>query len=133
VLVQHLSLKPQPTHASIPPPQSRAFALPDKPSIAVLPFTNMSGDPQQEYFSDGITDDLITDLSRLPGLFVIARDSTFTYKGKAAKPQEVSKELGVKYVLEGSVRKAAAQVRITVQLADATTGAELWAERYDRP
>jgi adenylate cyclase len=99
----------------------------------VLPFINMSGDHDQEYFSDGLTDDLITDLSRLPGLFVIARNSTFTYKGKAANLQDVGRELGVKYVLEGSVRKAAGQVRITVQLADATTGAELWAERYDRP
>ncbi len=133
VLVQHLSLKQPHTHASIPPAQSPALTLPDKPSIAVLPFTNMSGDREQEYFSDGITDDLITDLSRLPGLFVIARESTFTYKGKAAKLQDVGKELGVKYVLEGSVRRAAGQVRITVQLADATTGAELWAERYDRP
>ncbi len=133
VLVQHVSLKPPRTSASIPPLQSPALALPDKPSIAVLPFINMSGDHEQEYFSDGITDDLITDLSRLPGLFVIARDSTFTYKGKPAKLQDVGKELGVKYVLEGSVRKAAAKVRITVQLADATTGAELWAERYDRP
>jgi adenylate cyclase len=133
VLVQHVSLKPPRTSASIPPAQKPALALPDKPSIAVLPFANMSGDHEQEYFSDGITDDLITDLSRLPGLFVIARDSTFTYKGKTAKLQDVSKELGVKYVLEGSVRKAADQVRITVQLADATTGTELWAERYDRP
>jgi adenylate cyclase len=133
VLVQHLSLKPPHTNASIPPAQSPVLSLPDKPSIAVLPFTNMSGDREQEYFSDGITDDLITDLSRLPGLFVIAHSSTFTYKGNPAKLQEVSKELGVKYVLEGSVRKAADQVRITVQLADATTGAELWAERYDRP
>src|SRR5262249_34828065 len=103
--------------------------LPNQPSIAVLPFINLSGDREQEYFSDGITDDLITDLSRLPGLIVIARDSTFTYKGKAAKLQEVSRELGVKYVLAGSVRKAADQLRITAQLADATTGAELWAER----
>ena len=133
LLVQHVSLKPPHTHASIPPPPSPALALSDKPSIAVLPLTNMSGDHEQEYFSDGITDDLITGLSRLPGLFVIARNSTFTYKGKPAPLQEVSKELGVKYVLEGSVRKAAEQVRITVQLADATTGAELWAERYDRP
>jgi adenylate cyclase len=93
----------------------------------------MSGDHEQEYFSDGITDDLITGLSRLPGLFVIARNSTFTYKGKAAPLQQVSKELGVKYVLEGSVRKAGDRVRITARLADATTGAELWAERYDRP
>jgi adenylate cyclase len=93
----------------------------------------MSSDRDQEYFSDGITDDLITDLSRLPDLFVIARQSSFTYKGKAPNLQDVTKELGVKYVLEGSVRKAAEQVRITVQLADATTGAEIWAERYDRP
>ena len=132
-LVLHVSFKPPHTHASIPPPPSPALALPDKPSIAVLPFTNMSGDHEQEYFSDGITDDLITGLSRLPGLFVIARNSTFTYKGKAVPLQQVSKQLGVKYVLEGSVRKAADQVRITARLADATTGAELWAERYDRP
>jgi adenylate cyclase len=133
LLVQHVSLKPPHTHASIPPAQKPALTLPDKPSIAVLPFTNMSGDREQEYFSDGITDDLITDLSRLPGLFVIARESTFTYKGKAAKLQDVGRELGVKYILGGGVRRAAGQVRITVQLADATTGEELWAERYDRP
>jgi adenylate cyclase len=130
--VQHLSVKPQPTNASIPPAQRPALPLPDKPSIAVLPFINLSDDREQEYFSDGITDDLITDLSRLPGLFVIARESTFTYKGRAANLQDVGRELGVKYVLEGSVRRAAGQVRVTVQLADATTGAELWAERYDR-
>ena len=133
ILVQHVSLKPPCTHASIPPPPSPALTLPDKPSIAVLPFTNMSDDREQEYFSDGITDDLITDLSRLPDLFVIARSSTFTYKGKPTKLQDISKELGVKYVLEGGVRKAGDQVRITVQLADAPTGTELWAERYDRP
>jgi adenylate cyclase len=133
LLVQHISLRPPHTHASIPPPPSPALALPDKPSIAVLPFANMSGDRQQEYFSDGITTDLITDLSRLPGLFVIAGNSTFTFKGRPTKLQNVSKELGVKYVLEGGVRKAGDQVRITVQLADATTGTELWAERYDRP
>jgi adenylate cyclase len=133
VLIQHVSLKTPHTNASIPPQETPALTLPDKPSIAVLPFVNMSGDRDQEYFSDGITDDLITDLSRLPGLFVIARNSTFTYKGKTPNLQDVSKELGVKYVLEGSVRKADGQVRITVQLADATTGGELWAERYDRP
>jgi len=133
VVVQHLSLKPQHTHASIPPSAKPALTLPDKPSIAVLPFVNMSGDPEQEYFSDGITDDLTTYLSRLPGLFVIARNSSFTYKGKSAKLQDVGNELGVKYVLQGSVRKAGGQVRITVQLADASTGAELWAERYERP
>jgi adenylate cyclase len=133
VFVQHLSLRPPTTTASIPPTQSPALPLPSIPSIAVLPFTNMSGDPQQEYFSDGITDDLITALSRVPDLFVIARTSTFTYKGKAAKVQDVSRELGVKYVLEGSVRKEANQVRITAQLVDATTDYEIWAERYDRP
>jgi adenylate cyclase len=133
VFVQHLSLRPPSTTASIPPAQSPALTLPGKPSIAVLPFTNMSGDREQEYFSDGITDDLISALSRLPGLFVIARTSSFTYKGKAVGLQDVGKELGVKYVLGGGVRRAGDQVRITVQLADATTGEELWAERYDRP
>ena len=97
VLIQHVSLKPPHTNASIPPQaEVRLLPLPDKPSIAVLPFINMSGDKEQEYFSDGITDDLITDLSRLPGLFVIARESTFTYKDKAAKLQDVGRELGVK-------------------------------------
>ena len=109
-----------------------AFPLPDKPSIAVLPFANMSGDPEQEYFSDGITEDLITDLSKISGLFVIARNSVFTYKGKAVKVEEVGQELGVKYVLEGSVRKVRNRVRITAQLVDTTTGGHLWAERYDR-
>jgi len=132
-LVLHVSFKPPHTHASIPPPPSPALELPDTSSIAVLPLINMSGDREQDYFSDGITDDLITDLSRLPGLFVIASNSTFTYKAKPTKLQDVSKELGVKYVLEGGVRKAGDQVRITVQLADATTGEQLWAERYDRP
>jgi adenylate cyclase len=105
--VLHVSLKPPPTYASILPPPSPALTLPDKPSIAVLPFTNMSNDHRQEYFSDGITDDLITDLSRLPDLFVIARNSTFTYKGEPTKLQEISEELGVKYVLDCGVRKAA--------------------------
>jgi adenylate cyclase len=133
VFVQHLSLRPPTPSASIPPPQPPALPLPDKPSIAVLPFTNMGGEREQEYFSDGITDDIITALSRLPDLFVIARASTFTYKGKAAKVQDVGRELGVAYVLEGSVQRADGQVRITAQLDDATAGAELWAERYDRP
>src|SRR5712692_6807186 len=105
----------------------------DKPSIAVLPFTNMSSDHDQEYFSDGITDDLITALSRLPGVFVVARSSTFTYKGKAAKVQDIGRELGVAYVLEGSVRKSENELRITAQLVDTTGGNHLWAERYDRP
>jgi TolB-like protein/Flp pilus assembly protein TadD len=108
-----------------------AFPLPDKPSIAVLPFTNMSGDPEQEYFSDGITEDLITDLSQISGLFVISRNSAFTYKGKPVKTKQVAEELGVRYVLEGSVRKADKRVRINAQLIDATTGGHLWAKRYD--
>jgi adenylate cyclase len=108
------------------------FILPDKPSIAVLPFANISGDPEQEYFSDGITEDLITDLSKISGLFIIARNSVFTYKGNPVKVQEVSRDLGVKYILEGSVRKVANRVRITAQLVDTTTGGHLWAERYDR-
>jgi TolB-like protein/Flp pilus assembly protein TadD len=108
-----------------------AFPLPDKPSIAVLPFTNMSGGPEQEYFSDGITEDLITDLSKISELFVIARNSVFAYKGKSVKISQVAEELGVRYVLEGSVRRAEDQVRINAQLIDATTGGHLWAERYD--
>ncbi len=109
-----------------------AFPLPDKPSIAVLPFTNMSDDPEQEYFADGITDDLITDLSKVSGLFVIARNSSFAYKGKTVTIRQVAEELGVRYVLEGSVRRAGDQVRINAQLIDAMTGGHLWAERYDR-
>ena len=111
--------------------QPMVLELPDKPSIAVLPFDNMGGDQQQEYFSDGMTDDLITDLSKVSGLFVIARNSVFTYKGKPVKVQQVAQELGVRYVLEGSVRRAGDQVRINAQLIDATTGHHLWAERYD--
>ncbi|MCZ6856006.1 MAG: ankyrin repeat domain-containing protein, partial [Gammaproteobacteria bacterium] len=108
-----------------------AFPLPDKPSIAVLPFTNMSDDPKQEYFVDGMTEDLITDISKISGLFVIARNSVFSYKGQAVKVAQVAEELGVRYVLEGSVRKVGNQVRINAQLIDATTGGHLWAERYD--
>src|SRR5713226_3838298 len=130
ILVQYLSVRPQAPSAAIPP--ARPLPLPGKPSIAVLPFTNMSENPQQDYFSDGITEDLITDLSKLSSLFVISRNSTFTYKGKAVKLADVSKELGVQYVLEGSVRRAENQVRITAQLVDATTDHHLWAERYDR-
>jgi len=133
VLVQNLSLKPPHTHASIPPQEKPALPLPSIPSIAVLPFANLSGDPQQDYFSDGISDQLINDLSRLPGLFVIARNSSFAYKGKTTKEQEIGKELGVKYVLEGSVRKAADQVRIGVELVDAASETEAWTARYDRP
>jgi adenylate cyclase len=109
-----------------------AFPLPDKPSIAVLPFVNMSDDPKQEFFSDGMTEEIITALSKSPYLFVIARQSTFAYKGKPVKVKQVSEELGVRYVLEGSVRRSGEKVRITAQLIDAITGYHLWAERYDR-
>jgi len=109
-----------------------APALPDNPSIAVLPFANMSGDAEQEYFSDGISQDLITDLSKVSALFVIARNSSFTYKGKAVKVQEIGRELGVRFVLEGSIRKAGNRVRITAQLVDAGSGGHLWADRFDR-
>ncbi len=108
------------------------LSLPDTPSIAVLPFANMSADPEQEFFSDGITEDIITALSKIGSLLVIARNSTFTYKGKAVDVKQVSREQGVRYVLEGSVRKVGNRVRITAQLVDATTGHHLWAERYDR-
>jgi adenylate cyclase len=114
------------------PQRGKKFELPDKPSIAVLPFDNISGDPEQEYFSDGITEEIITALSKIPKMFVIARNSTFTYKGKPVKVQRVREELGVLYVLEGSVRKAGNRIRITAQLVDAVTGHHLWAERYDR-
>jgi adenylate cyclase len=112
--------------------EKMAFQLPDKPSIAVLPFINISDDPEQEYFSDGITEEIISALSNVPKLFVIARNSTFTYKGKPVKVQQVAEELGVRYVLEGSVRKAGDKIRVTAQLIDALTGHHLWAERYDR-
>ena len=112
--------------------EAPALALPDKPSIAVLPFENLSGDSDQEYFADGMVEDIITGLSRIKWLFVIARNSTFTYKGRPVDVKQVGRELGVRYVLEGSVRKAADRVRITGQLIDAATGAHVWAERYDR-
>jgi adenylate cyclase len=113
--------------AAEPPPQ-----LPKKPSIAVLPFDNMSGDPEQGYFADGITEDIITDLSKVSGLFVIARNSSFAYKGKTPDIRKVSRELGVRYILEGSVRRATDRIRINAQMIDGTTGGHLWAERYDR-
>ncbi|MCG6973829.1 MAG: tetratricopeptide repeat protein, partial [Desulfobacterales bacterium] len=112
--------------------EKMVFPLPEKPSIAVLPFDNMSGDPEQEYLCDGITENIITALSKVRNIFVIARDSTFTYKGKPVKIQQVAEELGVQHVLEGSVQKTKGQVRITAQLIDALTGKHLWAERYDR-
>ena len=117
-------------------PVTRASAearlpLPDRPSIAVLPFANMSGDPEQEYFADGMVEDIITALSRIRWLFVIARNSSFTYKGQVVDVKQVGRELGVRYVLEGSARKAGQRVRIAAQLIDATTGAHLWADRFD--
>jgi adenylate cyclase len=112
-------------------PVPSALPLPDKPSIAVLPFANMSGDAEQEYFVDGMVEEIITALSRIRWLFVIARNSSFTYKGQAVDVKQVGRELGVRYVLEGSVRKAGGRVRITGQLIDATTGAHLWADRFD--
>jgi len=106
--------------------------LPDKPSIAVLPFTNIGGDAKQERLADGITEDLITDLSRYHGLFVIARNSVFTYKGKAVSVQQVGRDLGVRYVLEGSIQTNGDRVRVTAQLIDAATNAHVWSDRYDR-
>jgi adenylate cyclase len=116
--------------AGAPSTKKPTLLLPDKPSIAVLPFQNMSGDPEQEYFADGIVEDIITALSRFQWLFVIARNSTFTYKGRAIDIKQVGYELGVRYVLEGSIRKPSTKVRITGQLIDATTGAHLWADRF---
>jgi len=131
---------PEKVSKTIPPappvdkadPKKMALPLPDKPSIAVLPFTNMSGEKEQEYFSDGITENIITGLSKIPRLFVIARNSTFVYKGKGVKVQRVAEDLGVRYVLEGSVQRSGNRVRVTAQLIDALTGNHLWAERYDR-
>src|SRR5271167_699204 len=111
--------------------ESLLLALPDKPSIAVLPFQNMSGDPEQDYFADGMVEDIVTGLSRIKWLFVIARNSSFVYKGKAADVRQVGRELGVRYVLEGGVRKAGDRLRITAQLVEAETGAHLWADKYD--
>jgi len=118
-----------PEHPATPP---TALPLPDKPSIAVLPFANMSGDPEQEYFADGIAEDIITALSRYPSLFVIARNSCFTYKSRAVDVKEVGRELGVRYVLEGSLRKSGNRIRVGTQLVEAETGRHVWAERYDR-
>jgi adenylate cyclase len=118
--------------SSVLPESAKPLSLPDKPSIAVLPFQNMSGDPEQEYFADGVVEDIITALSRFRSLFVIARNSSFTYKGKAVDVRQAGRELGVRYVLEGSIRKASNRMRITAQLIDATSGAHVWADRYDR-
>jgi adenylate cyclase len=131
--VRHLSLKPPHTSASIPPKENPALPIPSVPSIAVLPFANLSGDPAQEYFSDGLTDLLITRLSKVPGMFVIARSSSFSYKGKAVTVQEAGRQLGVRTVLEGSALKTGDRVRINVQLADAARGANLWSQSFDQP
>ena len=124
-------LESRETRDEVAMPERMAFPLPDKPSIAVLPFLNISNDVEQDFFADGMTDDLITDISKLSGLFVIARNSVFSYKNKSVKVQRVAEELGVRYVMEGSVQRAGNQVRINAQLIDATTGGHVWAERYD--
>lgn len=124
--------KPWAPSADVALEENMAYPLPDKPSIAVLPFDNLSGDPAQAYFADGISEDIISTLSRISGLFVIARNSTFVYKGKPVKVQQIAEDLGVRYVLEGSVQRDGDQVRITAQLVDALSGNHLWAERYDR-
>jgi adenylate cyclase len=125
------AFKLMPAAAALPSPASMP-RLPDKPSLAVLPFTNMSGDPEQEYFADGITEDIITDCSKISGLFVIARNSTFTFKKQSVDIKDVGRKLGVRHVLEGSVRRAGMRVRINVQLIDAESGGHVWADRYDR-
>jgi adenylate cyclase len=132
VAVWQFGIRPSPPALEKADPKKMALPLPDKPSIAVLPFVNMSEDPKQEYLSNGITENIITGLSKMPRLFVIARNSTFTYKDKGVKVQQVAEELGVRYVLEGSVQRSGNRVRITAQLIDALTGNHLWAERYDR-
>ena len=132
VAIWNFYLRPSPPPVEVVSEQTPAIKLPEKPSIAVLPFVNMSGDPEQEYFSDGITEEIISTLSKVPHLFIIARNSVFTYKGKSVKVQQVGRELGVRYILEGSVRKAGDRVRITAQLVDAVAGGHLWSERYDR-
>jgi TolB-like protein/Tfp pilus assembly protein PilF len=126
------ALSDEPAPLPVKQPAPPAFPSPERPSIAVLPFVNMSGDPEQDYFSDGISEDIITALSKLRWFFVIARNSSFIYKGKAVHLKQVAEELGVRYVMEGSVRKIGDRVRITAQLNDVVTGSHLWAERYDR-
>ena len=128
VILDRNTAKSEPTSTPVP---GERLALPERPSIAVLPFQNLSGDPEQEFFADGVVEEIITALSRIRWLFVIARNSTFTYKGQKIDVKQVGRELGVRYVLEGSVRKAAGRVRITTQLIDATTGTHLWADHFD--
>ena len=131
VHVYRIETRLEPKNVSSGDPAPTQLVLPDKPSIAVLPFQNMSGDPEQDYFADGMVEEIITALSRMRWLFVIARNSSFTYKGRAVDVKQVGRELGVRYVLEGSVRKAGNRVRITGQLIDTATGAHLWADRFD--
>ena len=128
------SLRAYEVKVASPPPDvgQPAVARRDRPSVAVLPFANMSGDPEQEYFADGISEDVITELSRFHSIFVIARNSSFTYRGQALDVRKVAKDLDVRYVLEGSVRRAGTTIRVTAQLIDATSGRHVWAERYDR-
>ena len=130
--IWRLYLRPTPPPREVASKEKMAFPLPDKPSIAVLPFVNMSGDPKKDYLSDGITEEIINALSKIPHIFVIARSSTFTYKGKSVKVQQVAEEMGVRYVVEGSVQWSGDRVRITAQLVDATTGHHVFSERYDR-
>jgi TolB-like protein/class 3 adenylate cyclase len=132
VRVYRVGARPSGPPAGETPALQAALSLPEKPSIAVLPFQNLSGDPEQEYFADGIVEDIITALSRNRAFFVISRSTTFTYKGPAVDVAKVARELGVRYVLEGSVRRAGNRVRITAQLIDAASGHHLWADRYDR-
>ena len=122
---------PAPAAGGPEPDRAKSLPLPDKPSIAVLPFTNMSGDPEQEYFADGLVEDIITALSRVRSFFVIARNSSFTYKGRAVDVRQIGRELGVRYIVEGSIRKSGSRVRIVGQLVDATTGHHVWADRFD--
>ena len=129
--LKNIAQKIQIFRVRLAPPERPALALPDKPSLAVLPFQNMSGDPEQEYFVDGLVEDITTALSRAGGLFVIARNSAFTYKGRAVDVRTVGRELGVRYVLEGSVRRAAGRVRITGQLIEAMSGGHIWADRFE--
>jgi adenylate cyclase len=132
VILYQFVLRPSPSKTEVASKEKMAFPLPDQPSIAVLPFVNMTGDPKQEFFCDGITESIITALSKVPRLLVIARNSTFTYKGKPVKVKQVSEELGVRYVLEGSVQRSVDRVRVEAQLIDALSGHHVWAERYER-
>src|SRR5262245_8482606 len=129
--VRESATSERPDPAALHGPSAEALALPDRPSIAVLPFLNLSGDPSQDYFVDGVVEDIIAAMSRMSGLFVIARNSSFTYKDRAVDVKQVGRELGVRYLVEGSLRKSANRVRITGQLVDATTGANLWSERFE--